>query len=508
MIEKSLAIMSDDGFYATESRLGGVCLVAMAFSKAGHPESHPRVASAIRACQQACSRTSRVPGDDAVYSIAIAAIFLADLNPRAYRNEINTLMAWLADAQKPHGGWGYYEQQPTGDTSMTQYVILALWTAQKAGIPVDATMVNKVTRWLIRTQDPNGWWGYQGKDPKNYERVSQPASGKRMSMHVAGLGAAYICADMLGITGDVVRSSARELHVLPEAFQPVDQEAPRRRIAVSSDLTGLLGRATADGNYWFDANYRPKASLGYPMYYLYTLERYMTFREHANGTVGQHVEWYNDGVRSLLADQTSTGEWMGRSGNVASTALATLFLLRSTQKSVDRATYGPGLLAGGRGLPKDMANARVRRGKVVGDPVARKATDVLAVLEDPSDPNFELLVDNPGAVMLSSNARRQAGETERFRRVLRTSNQPLARRVAVKALGQHRDLENVPVLIYALTDGDQQVAVGARDALRCISRKLDGVGMTSNPTKQDKIAATRQWKDWYRSIRPDAEFIE
>jgi hypothetical protein len=80
----------------------------------------------------------------------------------------------------------------------------------------------------------------------------------------------------------------------------------------------------------------------------------------------------------------------------------------------------------------------------------------------------------------------------------------------VRALTGRRDLDNVPILVYALSDTDNQVAIEARDTLRFISRKFNGVDndMPDQPDKQDKIAATLAWKKWYRSIRPDAEFLE
>jgi hypothetical protein len=80
--------------------------------------------------------------------------------------------------------------------------------------------------------------------------------------------------------------------------------------------------------------------------------------------------------------------------------------------------------------------------------------------------------------------------------------------VAVATLAAARDLDNVPTLIYALTDPDQGVANTARDGLRFVSRKLRGYGMPTNASQQQKQAAARQWKQWYLSIRPDAEFVD
>lgn len=506
MVDKALAYLDKESVYQGEARLGGKCLVAMAFYKAGHPASHPRVVGAVKACQTICQDVDREHKPNDIYNYAIATFFLADLDPKLHRKEIDRLLQLLTKAQKPHGGWGYYGKPP-GDTSMTQYAVLSLWTMQQAGIPIKSEMVNKAARWLVRTQTPEGPWGYQAKDPGNYDRIRQDRTNDH-AMFAAGIGSTYICADMLGMSGDIQRAAARGIQILPEAFVPVSDEGRKPRLQASADLVGLIGRATTDGNNWFSENYKINIEGRFPYYYLYAIERYMSFRELAESGTEGHPPWYDDGVRFLQESQNESGEWNDNCGYVPATALGTLFLLRSTQKSIDRANYGQGLLSGGRGLPKDIANAQVRRGKVVGQAVGGKAGDVLSILEDPNNPKFEALVDNPGAIALSRDSANQASEVERFRRILRSSNQPQARRLAVTALGQQRDLENVPTLIYALTDGDQRVSVSARDALRFVSRKLGGFGMSSFPTKQDKLAATKRWKDWYRSIRPDAQFIE
>jgi len=82
------------------------------------------------------------------------------------------------------------------------------------------------------------------------------------------------------------------------------------------------------------------------------------------------------------------------------------------------------------------------------------------------------------------------------------------RQLTVKTLASVRELDNVPALIYAVTDPDQIVARSARDGLRLISRKFQGVGMPDNPTRDQQQAAAEEWKKWYLSIQPDGELIE
>lgn len=508
MIAKGLAYLETD----SDERLGGKCLVGMVFHKAGYEEDHPQIAAAIKTCQDACQGTPERIGPDAIYSIGIALIFLADLNTTRYRTEIDTLHSWLQKTQKSHGGWGYLsgDHLRTGDTSMTQYAVLALWSLERSGIPIQAESVQRVCQWLLRTQDPSGAWAYQGRDPGvgNYNRIQQASTDIRLSMLAAGLGSTYICADLLGVSKQLKNATFNGHDIeLPPAFKPVETgQARNRPVLASQTVAGLLGRATRDGNKWFAENYSITIRR-WNIYYLYALERYMSFRELAEGKTEAEPYWYNDGVEHLANSQHESGAWFSDCGGPASTALAVLFLMRSTKKSIDKANYGRGLLTGGRGLPKDLANARVQRGRIVSEPLGGKAEDILSILEDPDNPNFESLVDNPGAISISEDATSKANQIERFRRLIRNGDSA-ARRLAVRALTYRRDFDNVPILIYALSDPNGQVAVEARDALRFISRKFDGFNMPDQPDKQDKIAATLAWKKWYRSIRPDAKFLD
>ena len=98
-------------------------------------------------------------------------------------------------ARKRGGGWGY-KDNPQGDTSQTQYPTMGLWLAMNNGLRVPEASIERTCAWLLRTQDPTGAWGYQGRDPGSYQRVSQDEV--RPSTAAAGLGSLYISADMLG----------------------------------------------------------------------------------------------------------------------------------------------------------------------------------------------------------------------------------------------------------------------------------------------------------------------
>ena len=92
-----------------------------------------------------------------------------------------------------------------------------------------------------------------------------------------------------------------------------------------------------------------------------------------------------------------------------------------------------------------------------------------------------------------------------MRRLVRAESYE-ARMVAVKTLSKICNLDNVPILIYALSDPDPRVSREARNGLRFVSRKFEGFGLSDNPSKTDIVAAIEEWKAWYLEIRPDARF--
>ena len=146
-------------------------LVGLCFLKHGEDETHPQIKAAVDACKAV---TANYPGQGPiggidVYSNGLAIVFLCEVNPSKYQKEINALLTSLLAKQKEFGGWGYPPDNQTfgrtGDTSMTQYGCLASWEAKKNGFVVPIESTEKVCLWLMRTQDPTGGWGYQGKDP-------------------------------------------------------------------------------------------------------------------------------------------------------------------------------------------------------------------------------------------------------------------------------------------------------------------------------------------------------
>ena len=150
----------------TDERLGGRCLVALCFVKEGASLEHPRIQEAIKACE--AMSANDLLNENHLYSNGLAIIFLSELDPVKYRGLIERFAGALANRQKPHGGWGY-ESELIGDTSQTQYAILAYWELMQIGLAPRVESVEKGANWLMRTQDPSGAWGYKGMDPGSFK---------------------------------------------------------------------------------------------------------------------------------------------------------------------------------------------------------------------------------------------------------------------------------------------------------------------------------------------------
>jgi hypothetical protein len=84
---------------------------------------------------------------------------LADPAERAVR--------FIVESQHEEGGWRYFPKQ-SGDTTVTGWQLMALQSAQLAGLDVPADTLERVDRFLDTKQDPSGsYYGYMrpGQSP-------------------------------------------------------------------------------------------------------------------------------------------------------------------------------------------------------------------------------------------------------------------------------------------------------------------------------------------------------
>jgi hypothetical protein len=495
MIEHGLKYLEKKG----DDRLGGQCLIGLAFYKSGRKTSHPRIMEAHRACQLALREDVKVLDN---YSVGLAVIFLLETDAEKNRSLAQQFVKELLRRQKPEGGWGYDNTQQ-GDTSQTQYPTLALWLAINSGIDVPLAAIERDCSWLLRTQDPSGAWGYQGNDPGKFERIEQTEI--RPALVAAGLGSVYICADLLSLYSP--RQEKKDSEV-PSALKPLSDPLLKKKPVSSKIDPGIVRKSIFDGNYWFTRHYTLESD-GFTHYYLYAFERYQSFRDHVEGRSDDAPRWYNDVAAALKKSQKPDGSWESGDTEAVATSFAILTLLRSAKKTlaVVAPRLGEGVLVGGMGLPKKTADLQEKDGKVIEEVLAGTIDELVTTIEKATPPELERLAESPARWKLDNDVLKRSGEIVKLKALV-GSGPVEARMVTVKALARVRDLDNVPLLIFAMSDPDVRIVREADRGLRYISRKFEGVGLPEEPKPGDVKSAIGKWKEWYLSIRPTGELLD
>lgn len=492
------------GKHSLDAELGAICICALAcYSHTGNPE-HPVVKKAVEEIRKELKQGIPQSGH-ANYSLGIALILLGSVDPAAYSQETNALLKEIANRQMPGGAWSYPGYQ-TGDTSQTQFACLGMWMAHRQGINVSIPSIERVTNWLIRTQAPDGAFGYQGKDPGGYTRVAQERTTP--SMGVAGTGTLYVCGELLGFIEPPPEKPAIGL---PTAMKRAPKKKAKAAITAAVDAAKWRDAITAGDN-WANRNANTENFIDgvvtQQYYYMYTVERYWAFRELTAPNTSAEPGWYNSGVDYLRKKVDAEGSWTSGNSQAIDTAFAILFLLRSSKKTIQKIVEESGALVGGRNLPDDLTDVKQNRaGKIVSTKEPPLVEDLLSQLEGENSALSSMLDGMPDQLALSSDPAKRAQQIGRLRR-LAISGPFEARITAVKTISRNRDLDNAPPLIYALTDPDTRVSRAAANGLRFLSRKFDGPTVPEEATPQQKQAVAAVWKEWYLGVRPDGSIIE
>ncbi len=490
---------------AKDARLGGKCLIGLCFVKRGDNESHPQIKEAVTACLAAAIN----PDGPDVYSTGLAIVFLCELDASKYQAAINSFLKSLQKRQKAAGGWGYPsgEFMATGDTSMTQYGVLASWEAKRHGFVVPLESLENVCLWLLRTQDPTGGWGYQGKDAGPTDsgdiRLNKQIN-VRHGLSAAGLGSLFICSDLLALSSAARQDAADD--DLPPALKPVLDEAAADKPLTEKIKPKMIRSAEDRGRGWWTKNYKIDVP-DFPYYYLYALERYQSFAELAYGLKNREPGWYNDGFNYLKRKQLDDGSWASKADMVSpDTSFAILFLLRSTKRSIEKTKgFEAGILAGGQGLPRNLDRVRVRKGQIVAKPVTGSLPALLDVLAHPENASFNDFAGDPQDLVRQLAEEEGAQRAEHLKpvRQLAVHGPAETREVAVDVLAKVRDIENAPALIEALSDSQWSVVDSADEGLRSISRRVGAKLISDIPDEKARAAAIKEWRQWYASIHPE-----
>jgi len=465
-------------------------LVAYTLLKAEYPTSHPRISKAISHTVKETdelSKKSKIHIDN-MYTHAVWLMLLVEVDPVKYRPQIEVLVRLIVSQQKANGGWGY-ATEPMADFSQIQYCVLAIWTAEKVGVRVPDVVLEKAMGCMFNFQFPDGSYPYRSGE-----------NNHRQSMGAAGMGTVYILAGLLGlqsIEGD------DEKNPLPPSLVRISKKTVGKRVPSGKISLRSLYACQSKGNSWNTKNFTTWPP-SHQLYFMYTLERYQSFRELAENKRNESPDWYNACVDELRKKQANNGSFgSGLVKEDANTCFGLLFLMRNTQKAIKKAMYGEGVMVAGQGLNGDTSRVRMKNGRVVAAPVAKSFNDMMAILEDPDSDELSTFASFPDLLDIKDDPEAYKKHAARLRR-LGAHESYQVRMVAIRMLALTGDLDNVETLIYALTDPDWRIAEEARDGLRFISRHIEGYGLTKEMAVGQRGEVIHKWKEWYYSVRPEA----
>ncbi len=517
MISRGLDFIMDN----QSNLIGYRVMQAMAAYKANiytsaTPKDHPLIDAAIEQIYKKCTEVGLQNSMDfeKMYASALACVFLLELDPQKHQEQIQILLDHIVERQQSGGAWGYRSETPrnVGDTSQMQYIALALWLANEHGFEVKPEVAKRGLQWMVDTQLDNGGWIYKvGGGLVAGQRADDQV---RHSLVAAGLGTTYLYGDLLRLRRRPANAKINTIKVedldLPPSVMDITNEkdqqttATDRKALVSFD-SGTLGQTISKGNNWFRKNFKPNPG-PYGMYYLYGFERYASLREYVEGSVAGIEDWYDQGVKYLMSIQTSAGNFPGESGDVGEsckTAFGILFLTRSMQITIsDRARSR---LRGNEGFPND-AILHERGGVIVSQNMERTVSAFLALMEDPDNDELKNLDESFDKLVLDGDKASRSQQLATMRMLVGHKKYEV-RRAAIKFLSNQRSLDNVPALLFALTDPDPRIAQEANRGLKFVSRKTDEFDLSANPNKAEIKNRKEQWIQWYRHVRPGATLL-
>jgi hypothetical protein len=288
------------------------------------------------------------PHQIGVYGCGVFCMLLETYGDGEFQWQLNRAARYLFEGQSAEASWQYYPTVPEdalkdprfnralqvwggrptdgspaeqwrrltepdkhegGDNSVTQYALLGLHAASRAGVEVPQDAWKRVLELYKSRQNPDGSWGYV--------TAGSAPSG---SMTCAGAYGVALCRYHLGL-----------------GPHPEDESIERGLAWLSQhfSVTDNPGSGT------------------YHYYYLYALER--LGRTLDTEFIGPN-EWYPLGARFLVDAQQPDGSWIepgaGEKQPDLSTSFALLFLTRRTASPAQaRATGGKGTLKTGIAQP-------------------------------------------------------------------------------------------------------------------------------------------------------------
>lgn len=496
---------------------GALVFAGYALFKTGDPIDSPVIAAAIQDALGRTAGTEYRTVDDYhhVYVAGIDAMLLSDIDPVLYQPQLQKIALYIEAVQRPDGSWsnppvGRGSPPNAGDVSMSQYGMLGLWAAQRAGCTVNPQKVELGVSFLLRGGNPDGGWPYR---PGTTEGPGGGASTHNMTMAAAGT----IMLGRLMLHGLKGAPKPEKEEALFGALEKLDEEEvatpggkafPGYNAGISaSDMDGRANRAFG----WNEARFEPVQRTEHNMYFYYALERAATIAELKEVQGQNWYEVYGDGMLTLQAQDGSFGT---HTGPVVGTSFALLYFMRSTKQIIEKQFAG-GRQKGDRGNPFGKKE------------VVKEPTELDRLIDDIAKMDFEKLDEAPievadeivRSVTSITDPAELIGQKDKLKSLMEHPNADVRKSVCW-ALGRTGDFSLIPLMLDGIRDPSIDVNVEAIAALRYIARKPGGFGETLNPLEglekaspEERLKVANEWRQkvlddwsaWYFAARPYEE---
>ncbi len=498
------------GAVATADGSFGVSVFAgYALYKTGDPIESPAVAAAIR---EAAARSSgtQYQGDRGYHHIYIAgvdAMLLSDIDPERYKGNLQSIANYIQSVQRADGSWSDSPTFP-GDVSMSQYGVLGLWAAQRAGCTVSPQKVDLAADFLMKNNNPDGGWAYR---PGTNQGPGNGQSTHNMTMAASG----SLLVARLMLHGPRNSTDKPRSVAVFGVLEKIEQQEEAAGSKAWPDYSAQHSAADLDGSSnrglgWNETRFDPVSKAAHNMYFYYCIERAASIGD-LKEIAGR--EWYTTYGDGMLTLQNEDGSFNTHTGTVVGTSFALLYLMKSTQQILDKQF----------GLGKQYAD----RGNPFGDKeIKKEPTELDRLIEDIS--NLKIDVDETPidvadeivrSVTSIKDPEELVGQTDKLKSLMEHPNADV-RKAACWALGRTGDFKLIPLMLDGIRDPDLDVNVEAVAALRFISRKPHGFGESLNPMEgldkappEERLRVANEWRQkvlklwsaWYFAARPYEE---
>lgn len=113
--------------------------------------------------QMLTSKTGNVMYNHAICLLAVAEAYGMTMDPDL-KVAAQRGVDFAVETQNDSGGWTYFPNGPGGDTSVTGWQVMALKSAQTAGLEVRPSAFDGAKKWLSHAARKDGTMGYRGPD--------------------------------------------------------------------------------------------------------------------------------------------------------------------------------------------------------------------------------------------------------------------------------------------------------------------------------------------------------